>query len=69
MNDVKPYRQVERELVTHAEDVPDFSQMSRKEEADWWEMHDLADDLTEGGPEVATEVYDALGIPDPAEQA
>ena len=66
MNKLKPYRQVERELVSRVEDVPDFSQMSCEEEADWWETHDLADNLTEGGPEVDAEVYAALGIPDPA---
>jgi len=50
------------------DDIPDFSQMTRAEEAEWWETHNLADDLTESGPEVTAEIYAALGIPDPSQQ-
>lgn len=60
----KTFRDTERTLVTRLEDIPDFSTMSR--EAKWWETHDIAEDLLEGGPEVRAAVYCALGIPDPA---
>lgn len=56
------YRDVERALVTRLEDLPDFDRMSREEEAEWWETHDIAEDLMESGPEVDTEVFEALGI-------
>ena len=58
-----------RKLVIHAADIPDFSRMTRAQEAEWWETHDLADSLTEGGAEINAEVYEALGIPDPAKSS
>ena len=49
-------------LITRLEDIPDFDGMSREEEAEWWEKHDVAPDLTETGPDVYEEVYSVLGI-------
>lgn len=68
MSRPKHYRDVERKLVTREEDLPDWGAMTREEEAEWWETHDLAENLLESGPEVEAEVYAALGIPDPAKK-
>jgi len=62
MSDVKPYREVERVLITREEDIPDFGTMSREEEADWWDTHDLADHLMVGGPEIEAEIVGILGM-------
>ncbi|HWG84530.1 MAG TPA: hypothetical protein VNT60_03515 [Deinococcales bacterium] len=35
----------EKIVVTRQEDVPDFDAMTREQEADWWDTHDLADHL------------------------
>lgn len=40
--------------------------MTPVQEADWWDEHNVADELWEEGPEVDAAVYRALGIPDPA---
>lgn len=61
------FRDTERTLVSSADELPDFGKMTRQQEAEWWETHDLADGLFEEGPEVDAEVYEALGIPNPKE--
>ena len=58
-------RDTPRALVTSADRLPDFSAMTPAQEADWWDEHDVADELWEEGPEVDAAVYRALGIPDP----
>ncbi len=62
----KHYRDVERTLITREEDIPDWSAMTREEEADWWETHEIAPNLMDSGEDVRAETYAALGIPDPA---
>lgn len=42
--------------------LPDFAAMTREQEADWWDEHDVDDELWEEGPEVDAEVDLALGI-------
>jgi hypothetical protein len=58
-------RDIERKLITRAQDIPDFGQMSKDEEATWWETHELSEDLLESGPAVAADLYAELGIPNP----
>lgn len=58
-------RDTPRPLITSADQLPDFSSMTREQEADWWDEHDVADELWEEGPEVDAEVNAALGVPDP----
>jgi len=53
---VKHYRTVKRKLIEREEDIPDWSRMTREEEADWWDTHELADHLWESGPEVEAEI-------------
>ncbi len=65
MSKTVPYRDVERVLITRLEDIPDFGSMSREEEAEWWERHDVATDLMETGPDVYEEVYLVLGLEHP----
>lgn len=67
VSEVKPYRDVQRVLITREEDIPDFSQMSPQDEADWWDAHELADHLMEGGSEVEAEIFEALGISKPTQ--
>ena len=43
--------------------LPDFASMTREQEADWWDEHDVADELWKEGPKVDAEVDAALGIP------
>lgn len=38
--------------------------MTREQEADWWDEHDVADELWEEGPEIDAEVNAALGVLD-----
>ena len=45
---------------TIVHEIPDFDKMTRSEEADWWESHDLAPELWEHGPEVEAEIGAAL---------
>lgn len=61
-------RTTARALVTAAEQLPDFSSMTREQEADWWDEHDVADELWEEGPEVDAEVTAMLGVPEPKRQ-
>ncbi len=59
------FRDTTRTLVTSSDELPDFEAMTREQEAEWWETHDVADDLFDEGPEIDTEVYEALSLPDP----
>ncbi len=59
------FRDTKRTLVSSADELPDFEAMTREQEADWWETHDVAEELFDEGPEVDAEVYEALGIPNP----
>ena len=65
---VKNFRDMERTLITSVDELPDFDQMTREEEAEFWETHDFADGVFEEGPEIDAEVYEALGIEDPKKQ-
>ncbi len=49
-------RQVEQ-LVCRAPtaQLPDFEGMTREQEANWWDEHDVADELWEEGPEFEVE--------------
>ena len=51
-----------RTLIASAAELPDFETMTREQEADWWDTHDVAEGLFDEGPEVDAEVYEALGI-------
>lgn len=57
-------RDAARTFVTSAE-LPDFETMTAEQEAEYWETHDFAEGVLEEGPEVAAEVYKALGITNP----
>ncbi len=59
------FRDTARTLVTSSDELPDFEAMTREQEAEWWETHDVADNLFDEGPGIDAEVYEALGIPDP----
>lgn len=61
-------RDTSRTLITSADQLPDFSAMTREQEADWWDEHDVADELWEEDPEIDVQVYKALGTPDPKER-
>lgn len=61
-------RTTARTLVTAAEQLPDFSSMTREQEADWWDEHDVADELWEEGPEIDAEVDAALGFQNPKQR-
>jgi len=67
MSKLKPrnFRDTKRTLITSFDQLPNFEEMTREQEAEWWETHDLADDLFEEGPEIDAEVYEALGIDNP----
>ncbi len=52
-------------LITSAEELPNFDSMTAEEEAAFWETHDFAEGVLEEGPDVDTEVYTALGISKP----
>lgn len=39
--------------------------MTAEQEAEYWETHDFTEGVLEQGPEVAAEVYEALGITNP----
>ena len=62
---VKNFRDMERTLITSPDELPDFSEMTAEEEAEFWETHDFAEGVLEDGPEVDAEVYEALGIENP----
>lgn len=55
-----------REPVTSTDELPDLTAMTPEQEADWWDEHDVADELWEEGPEVDAAADAALGVPDPA---
>ena len=59
---------MERTLITSVDELPNFEQMTREEEAEFWESHDFAEGVLEDGPEVDAEVYEALGIENPKKQ-
>ncbi len=61
------FRDTARTLVTSSDELPDFEAMTHEQEAEWWETHDVAEELFDEGPEIDAEVYEALGIPDPKE--
>ena len=56
------FRDTKRTLIASAEELPDFEMMTREQEADWWDTHDVAEGLFDEGQEVDAEVYEALGI-------
>lgn len=62
---VKNFRDMERTLINGGDELPAFDQMTREEEAEFWETHDFAEGVFEEGPEIDAEVYEALGIEDP----
>jgi hypothetical protein len=64
---VKNLRDVKRKLVTSLDQIPDHFD-SYEEEAEWWETHDLSEDVIETGPKVRAEFYQHLGLPDPAKR-
>lgn len=65
MNPVKNLRDTERKLITSADELPDFEQMTDEEEAEFWETHDFAEGVLEEGPDVDAEVAALLGLPSP----
>ena len=56
---------MQRTLITSSDELPNFAQMTREEEAEFWETHDFAEGVFEEGPEIDAEVYEALGIENP----
>ena len=56
---------MQRTLITSPDELPDFSEMTAEEEANFWETYDFAEGVFEEGPEIDAEVYEALGIEDP----
>lgn len=62
---VKNFRDMERTLITSVDGLPDFEQMTREEEAEFWETHDFAEGVFEEGPEIDAEIDEALGLENP----
>ncbi len=58
-------RDAQRTLITSADELPDFDHMTHEQEVEFWETHDFAEGVLEGGSEVDAEVYAALGILSP----
>ncbi len=65
MSAVRPknLRDLKRKLITSAEQIPEEFP-SYEAEAEFWETHELAEELLEDGPEVRAEFYRKLGIKD-----
>jgi hypothetical protein len=51
-------------IICDPKDLPDFAAMTPAQEADFWESHELTDDMYETGDEVTREIDALLGITD-----
>jgi hypothetical protein len=51
-----------RKVITHPDQLPDFSKLTWEEEDEFWRTHDFAEGVFEEGPEVDAELDGLLGI-------
>ncbi len=63
----KNLRDLKRKLITSPDQIPEEFP-SYEAEAEFWETHELAEEVLEDGPEVRAEFYRKLGIEDPAKE-
>ena len=52
----------ERKLLTHPDQLPDFSQMTWEEEDEFWQTHDFTDDVLVEDEEAASAFYKGIGV-------
>ena len=47
---------INHELITSQDQLPDFDAMTKAQEREWWETHEIAEGVLESGPEVDEEI-------------
>jgi len=50
--------------IKNVNNLPDFSKMTPAQEAEFWESHELSDNMYETGDDVEAEIDELLGITD-----
>ena len=65
MTKIKAGTSSKRKLISHSDQLPDFSKMSWEEEDEFWQTHDFTDDVLVEDEEAAAAFYKGIGIEDP----
>lgn len=52
-------------LLTSADQIPDFSELNEEEEMEFWENHDFAEGVLEGGLHVQEDFYRTIELQRP----